>query len=70
MGGKPAGSGKENEAMEATRVLLRDVVAGAAVPLTGASQDYDALLELIGDSRFVLLGEASHGTLGRNQPSC
>lgn len=48
--------------MEATRVLLKDVVAGAAVPLTGAATDYDALLDLIGDSRFVLLGEASHGT--------
>jgi len=48
--------------MEATRVLLKDVVAGAAIPLIGAATDYDALLDLIGDSRFVLLGEASHGT--------
>jgi len=48
--------------MEATRVLLKDVIAGAAVPLTGAATDYDALLDLIGNSRFVLLGEASHGT--------
>src|SRR5690348_6458174 len=30
--------------------------------LTGANGDYDALLEEIGDARFVLLGEASHGT--------
>jgi erythromycin esterase-like protein len=48
--------------MEATRVLLKDVIAGAAVPLTGSSTDYDALLDMVGDSRFVLLGEASHGT--------
>lgn len=48
--------------MEATRVLLKDVIAGAAVPLTGAATDYDALLDMVGDSRFVLLGEASHGT--------
>lgn len=34
----------------------------AARPLTGAATDYDALLERIGDARFVLLGEASHGT--------
>ena len=27
-----------------------------------ASQDYDALMELIGDAHFVLIGEASHGT--------
>src|SRR5438309_2517412 len=37
-------------------------VRDAAVPLTGASGDYDPLLDLIGDARFVLLGEASHGT--------
>lgn len=33
-----------------------------ARPLTGAAHDYDALLERIGDARFVLIGEASHGT--------
>ena len=30
--------------------------------LSGASRDYDPLLRLIGDAKFVLLGEASHGT--------
>lgn len=30
--------------------------------LTGARADYDRLLDLVGDRRFVLLGEASHGT--------
>jgi erythromycin esterase-like protein len=34
----------------------------AAQRLTGAERDYDPLLELIGDARIVLLGEASHGT--------
>jgi erythromycin esterase-like protein len=38
------------------------VVREAARPLAGAAADYDPLMELIGDSRFVLLGEASHGT--------
>jgi erythromycin esterase-like protein len=33
-----------------------------AHPLSGASTDYDALLERVGVARFVLLGEASHGT--------
>lgn len=41
---------------------LLDTVRQAAHPLTGAATDYDALLELVGDARFVLLGEASHGT--------
>ncbi len=31
-------------------------------PLTGSVDDYDPLMELIGDARFVLVGEASHGT--------
>src|ERR1700686_1174746 len=30
--------------------------------LTGASQDYDPLMDRIGNARLVLLGEASHGT--------
>jgi erythromycin esterase-like protein len=34
----------------------------AAIPLTGAPSDHDTLLERIGDARFVLLGESSHGT--------
>ena len=38
--------------------LVREI----ALPLTGATQDYDPLMELIGDAQFVLLGEASHGT--------
>jgi erythromycin esterase-like protein len=41
---------------------VMDAVRKAAHPLTGAPQDYDPLIELIGDARFVLLGEASHGT--------
>jgi erythromycin esterase-like protein/predicted phosphoribosyltransferase len=31
-------------------------------PLSGGAEDYDRLLETIGNARFVLLGEASHGT--------
>ncbi len=34
----------------------------AARPLRHTRSDYDALLELVGNRRFVLLGEASHGT--------
>jgi erythromycin esterase-like protein len=30
--------------------------------IAGAREDYDGLIERIGDARFVLIGEASHGT--------
>src|SRR6202011_3589946 len=40
----------------------REAVREAAHRLTGADRDYDPLMALIGDARFVLLGEASHGT--------
>jgi erythromycin esterase-like protein len=48
--------------LEATLPIVRDLVHDSARPITGSSTDYDHLLEFIGDRRFVLLGEASHGT--------
>ena len=39
-----------------------EFVREIAQPLSGGAEDYDGLLELIGDARFVLLGEATHGT--------
>ena len=45
-----------------TTVGAVGALAGAAHPVTGAADDYDALLDLVGDRRFVLIGEASHGT--------
>jgi erythromycin esterase-like protein len=33
-----------------------------ARPITGAGADYEALFDRVGDRRFVLIGEASHGT--------
>jgi len=47
---------------EATPGTLLDIVRNAVHPLHGGIGDYDPLLDLIGDARFVLLGEASHGT--------
>ena len=41
---------------------LINAIRKAAYPLTGELSDLDPLLEVIGDSRFVLIGEASHGT--------
>ena len=37
-------------------------IRAVATPLFGADRDYDGLLDLVGDARIVLLGEASHGT--------
>ncbi len=41
---------------------LDSAVRDAMLPLTGAATDYDALLDRIGGSGLVLIGEASHGT--------
>jgi len=45
-----------------TKTKLTDAVRQAAHPISGTSSDYDALLDQIGNARFVLIGEASHGT--------
>jgi erythromycin esterase-like protein len=37
-------------------------IADHGRPVTGDREDYDALLDRVGDRRFVLIGEASHGT--------
>jgi len=41
---------------------LASAVAASAHPLHGGAADYDPLLALVGDARFVFLGEATHGT--------
>ena len=40
---------------------LAQAIAQIAIPLDGRSE-YDALVERIGDARYVLLGEATHGS--------
>jgi erythromycin esterase-like protein len=45
-----------------TAIPVGETLRGAAHSLTGSAGDYDPLMELIGDARIVLLGEASHGT--------
>jgi len=56
----PRRAGKSTAAApDASEVAL---VRQAAHALTGGARDYDPLLEMIGDARFVLLGEATHGT--------
>ena len=41
---------------------LSDAIRAAASPLLGAPEDFDPVLALVSDARFVLIGEASHGT--------
>jgi erythromycin esterase-like protein len=45
-----------------TAIPLSQTLRDASHPLTHSAGDYDPLIELIGDARVVLLGEASHGT--------
>jgi erythromycin esterase-like protein len=42
--------------------ILPKLIRDACEPLTGSPRDYDPLLDLVGGARFVLLGEATHGT--------
>jgi erythromycin esterase-like protein len=45
-----------------TESILAQALAEQATSMVGAHSDFDRLMERIGDSRFVLLGEATHGT--------
>lgn len=42
---------------------ITEQLSEAVHPLRGVQADYDPLMDLVGDARLVLLGEASHGTL-------
>jgi len=46
---------------QVNRSLLRTISDGCRT-LHGAGDDFDPLMNAIGDARFVLIGEASHGT--------
>lgn len=48
--------------MMADTATMQDSLRASVQPLTGYESDYDPLLELIGDARYILIGEASHGT--------
>ncbi len=44
------------------KTSMADLLRQAAHPLQGAANDFDPLLDMVGDARLVLLGEGSHGT--------
>lgn len=48
--------------MDATDRALAHIIRDSAHTLQGVAHDYDPLIDLVGDAKFVLLGEASHGT--------
>lgn len=48
--------------MDMRTATLDEAIREQATVLTGSYQDLEPLLQLIGDARFVLIGEASHGT--------
>ena len=52
---------RESPALQAEEALIQGLKRHIQ-PLPGIPDDYDGLLDLIGNSRFALLGEASHGT--------
>jgi erythromycin esterase-like protein len=45
-----------------SEAILPEALLETVTPLVGGPADFDPLLDRIGDARFVLLGEATHGT--------
>jgi erythromycin esterase-like protein/predicted phosphoribosyltransferase len=54
--------GGESPSARAAAGAPADVIRSRAQQLSGDTHDYDALLDAIGGARFVLIGEATHGT--------
>src|SRR5438132_9521891 len=54
--------GRRKAMTNTSLAVINNIIREAAHPVTMASEDYDPLIELIGDAHFVLIGEASHGT--------
>jgi erythromycin esterase-like protein/predicted phosphoribosyltransferase len=54
---------EKSEALQnPTDTAIIETLRATAYPLAGSDRDYDPLMERIGEARFALLGEASHGT--------
>jgi erythromycin esterase-like protein len=59
---QPAAPAPDVDTVSANAEVAAAAVRSAARPITGAASDYDPLLALTAGSRFVLLGESTHGT--------
>lgn len=57
-----SGNAEQNEGTSEQDAQAAALVKKFAHPISGNLRDYDPLLKTIGDARFVLLGEATHGT--------
>lgn len=57
-----AGGGGGTAMPDSADIPAIQLVRAAAIPITSAPTDYDSLMALVGDARFVLLGESTHGT--------
>jgi erythromycin esterase-like protein len=53
---------ESGDAALVSRTLTSGAIEEHCHAITGEREDYEALLDLVGDRRFVLVGEASHGT--------
>ena len=47
---------------EAVAAVIESALPLRSIAAAHSNRDYDPLLAAIGDARFVLLGEATHGT--------
>jgi erythromycin esterase-like protein/predicted phosphoribosyltransferase len=56
------GTGRSEIPQNQSDASLIEALRVAACSLEGSNRDYDPLMKRIGEARFALLGEASHGT--------
>lgn len=53
---------EDNEILSEQDARAASLIKKFAHPVSANSRDYEPLMKMIGDARFVLLGESTHGT--------